>query len=158
MADLPRLDDGGPTYTADAGRIPPSDADCSALQAHPTLKMFLAAAHDALPDGWASRACVQQGCGVTEILYPQQDCSRSPLALTTEGIYDGWIFVFDASNRQIGELNLNDVRTTCRGVHPACERITRCVLDPDYANTGRLCATDDDAGTEDAGMDDGGLP
>jgi hypothetical protein len=161
----PRHDAGpiaqDPSNVADAG----THGGCPPLKKHMSFTEFLAS-----DDAWLAAArsrggaYVDQGCGTILVQIPVWGISptapvvQGPFRQT--GLFDGAGYAFDDSGdlyaRWFRSDQLSD--SSCEGNFVLCDKVTRCLLDWDYAKTGHLCQGEDDGGTEteDAGSEDAG--
>ena len=109
-------------------------------------------------------AYVDQGCGTILVQIPVFGISpttpivQGPFRQT--GLFDGWGYAFDESGNLIARWFRSDItsESSCEGRFDLCDKVTRCLLDWDFARSGHVCQGEEDGGTEaeDAGGEDAG--
>jgi hypothetical protein len=141
------------------------DQGCPPLKEHMTLSDFVAG-HDSDVEAAKHRggAYVDQGCGTILVQIPVWGVDpTAPIPqgpFRPAGLFDGAGYAFDDSGDLYARWFRSDQvsDSSCEGNFVLCDKVTRCLLDWDFAKTGNLCEGEDDGGTEteDAGSDDGG--
>lgn len=149
--------------SADAGIGDPTT--CDPLTTHWTFTEFLASRVPFIALARRMHAAfVATGCDETFVVIPGFGATLSSERFEVPSaavLFSGGSgYAFDASGDLIARWSRDHElpEIYCEGMLPACPLVTRCLLDWDYAKTGRLCVGDDDAGTQDddAGSDDAG--